>query len=94
MHKIVVLIVANRWNCYFERRAHEPIAADTGASEAELAAICENGSLHSMNTTEQVMLATVWTILNTADFTDEEYEVAADQVGPGLVFELLTLIGY
>ena len=40
------------------------------------------------------MLATVWTILNTADFTDEEYEVAADQVGPGLVFELLTLIGY
>ena len=94
LREIAILMVASRWNCDFERRAHEPIAADAGVSTVEMASIHENGSFHSIDPTEKVMLNTIWTILQAADLTDDEYGAAVDQVGPEIVFELLTLIGY
>ncbi len=89
-----ILMVASRWNCEFERMAHESLALDCGVSSAELDAIRAGGSPTGQTATEQAAFEVSKALINDSDLSDEEFERCSALVGQESIFELTTLVGY
>lgn len=90
--ELAILLVAARWDCAFEREAHEPVARAAGFSDAELAAArAENTSTWTGD--EAVVARTVVDLLD-GDLDDEMWDAASAALGTAGVFELTVLVGY
>jgi len=91
--EIAILTVAAHWDSAFEWYAHEAIARSLGVADEELSAVRER-RFDALDPASAVIARTVDALLVRADLDDEEYATAVGELGPGGVFELLTLVGY
>jgi 4-carboxymuconolactone decarboxylase len=91
--EIAILTVAAHWRSDFEWYAHEAVARAAGLTEADLSAI-RDGRPDALSGPDAVVARTTTALLTRGDLTDPEYRTATDHLGPGGLFELLTLIGY
>jgi len=91
--EIAILAVAAHWRSAFEWYAHEAVARAAGLTDADLAAILDNqpGVLAGR---EAVVARTAAALAARGDLDDAEYHEATAELGPGGLFELLTLVGY
>ena len=90
--ELAILLVAARWDCAFEREAHEAVARAAGFSDAELAALrAEDTSAWTGH--EAVVARTVVGLLD-GDVEDELWDAASTALGTAGVFELTVLVGY
>ena len=91
--EIAILAVAARWRSAFEWYAHEAVARAAGLTDADLAAILDDqpGVLAGR---EAVVAKTTAALAARGDLDDAEYREATAELGPGGLFELLTLVGY
>jgi 4-carboxymuconolactone decarboxylase len=92
--EIAILAVAARWQCAFEQRVHEPLAAQAGVSHAELDALRAGHPLDLDDPVESAVLRTTRHLLDHRDLDDDRYREATDTFGADQLFELTTLIGY
>lgn len=91
--EIAILAVAAHWRSGFEWYAHAAVARAAGLTDADLAAILDNqpGVLAGR---EAVVARTTAALAARGDLDDAEYREATAELGPGGLFELLTLVGY
>ncbi len=92
--EIAILAVAAHWRCSFERRAHEPIAANAGLRDDQLAAIHDAGPVDLDDAEEALIYQLVRELLDEQDLDDGAYERAVEVLGADQIFELTTLVGY
>lgn len=92
MREFAILLVATRWDCAFEREAHEAIARAIGIDEAALAAI--HAEEVSAFAGVEGMTGRVVVALLDGDLSDELWAEASDLLGIAAVFELTALVGY
>ena len=92
--EIAILAVAAHWDCRFEQRAHEPIAAHAGLSDQELAALREGKAVDLIDSEEATVLQAIRHLLRDHDLADDRYRVTVRALGPDKLFELTTLVGY
>ncbi|WP_243075467.1 carboxymuconolactone decarboxylase family protein [Microbacterium sp. SS28] len=90
--EIAILLVAARWDSAFEREAHEAVGAAAGLSEDELAAL-RAGEVAGF-TGEEGLVARVTAALLDGDLDDGLWDAASVALGPEVIFELTTLVGY
>ena len=91
--EIAILAVAAHWRSGFEWYAHEAVARAAGLGDGELAAV-HVGSDAPLAGREAVVARTARALLERGDLDDAEYLAAVGHLGPGGLFELLTLVGY
>lgn len=91
--EIAILVVAAHWRSDFEWYAHEAVARSVGLGDAELAAI-RDGRYAELAGREALVARTVAALLAPGDLEDTEYREAVEHLGPAVLFELLTLVGY
>jgi len=89
-----ILMVASKWNCEFERRAHEPLALEGGVSREEVEEIRAGGCPTGQTLAEEAAFQVSRQLIGEADFTDEDYERYSTLLGADAIFELSTLVGY
>ena len=89
-----ILMVASKWNCEFERMAHEPLALDCGLSSEEIDTIRAGGVPAGQTVIEQAAFEVSKGLINDADLSDEGFERYSALVGQESIFELTTLVGY
>ncbi len=94
IREAAILMVAARWNCEFERRAHEPLALDAGFSADDVASIASGELPRCETPAERAALAATKAILRTGDITDADFEGCVSSLGEPAIFELMTLVGY
>jgi 4-carboxymuconolactone decarboxylase len=92
--EIAILAVAAHWECGFEQRAHEPIAANAGLSGADLAALREGEPVDLIDPEEAAVLQATRHLLRDHDLADDSYRATVDALGSDKLFELTTLVGY
>lgn len=92
--EIAILAVAAHWQCAFEQRAHEPIAAQAGISHAELDALRAGHPFDLDDPVESAVLRMTLHLLDHRDLDDDRYREATDAIGADQLLELTTLIGY
>lgn len=91
--EIAILLVAAHWRSDFEWYAHEAVGRSVGLSDAELAAV-RDGRHAALAGREAAVASTVAALVARGDLDDAEYRQVIEHVGPGGLFELLTLVGY
>lgn len=92
--EIAILVVAAHWKCGFEQRAHEPIAAHAGLSDAVLAALRAHEPVELTDPEEAAVLHAARQLLRTNDLDDDTYRRTVAVLGSDKLFELTTLVGY
>jgi 4-carboxymuconolactone decarboxylase len=92
--EIAILAVAAHWQCGFELRAHEPIAAHAGLSATQIAAVHTGEPVDVSDNVEVAVLQTTRRLLEHGGLDDDSYAAAASAIGPDKLFELTTLVGY
>jgi 4-carboxymuconolactone decarboxylase len=94
MREIAILVVAQVWDCEFERYAHEAIARSIGLDEPVLAALRE-GRFTDLDPADRRLVATTTAALaGPGDLDDQQFAAARDLLGPPGLFDLTTLVGY
>lgn len=94
VREMAVLAVAGRWDCDFERYAHEPLALRAGVTAEQVTALREPRVPDLADDTECAALTVVVALLRDGDVDDAAYADAVAAVGTRVVFELTTLVGY
>lgn len=94
VRELSILMVAAKWNCAFEQRAHEPLALDLGVDEQELAAIRSGGIPKAQSESEKLSFDAIASLISSGDLEDEIYQKCKDELGEEHIFELTTLVGY
>ena len=94
IREAAILMVAAKWNCEFERRAHEPLALDAGLKLDEIAAIARGELPEGQTEEEGVAFKAAELMLRTGDLDDLDFGRCASDLGESAIFELMTLIGY
>ncbi len=89
-----ILMVAAKWNCEFERKAHEPLALDNGLSSDEIEEIRLHRGPAGQSSEEQAAFEVSRCLVIDGDLSDEEFERYSSVLGDEAIFELSTLIGY
>jgi len=92
--EIAILVVAHHWLCEFEIYAHKAVGRGVGLTGDQLVALGEGRPGALDNPDERLVATTALALVVRADLTDEEYAAAAEGLGPELLFELTTLVGY
>ncbi|HEX6235019.1 MAG TPA: carboxymuconolactone decarboxylase family protein [Jiangellaceae bacterium] len=92
--EIAILAVAAHWQCGFELRAHESIAAHAGLSATQIAALGNGEPVDFGDPVEAEVLRTTRHLLEHGSLDDDSYAAAASAIGPDKLFELTTLVGY
>ncbi|WP_290050043.1 carboxymuconolactone decarboxylase family protein [Amycolatopsis solani] len=87
VRELAILAVAARWDCAFERYAHEPAARAAGVTEAHL------DGLDGLDPAETAALRFVMALLD-GDVDDVTYAETVPTIGNGVAVELTTLVGY
>jgi len=90
----VILAVAYDAESPFELFAHEPAGRAEGFSEADLAALREGRAPDGASEETRAAHALALELIRTRGVTDESWARAVEALGPPLVFEIVTLVGY
>ena len=88
-----ILMVAARWDCAFERMAHEAVGLAAGLTDAEVTAL-RDGDVPAYTDPREATCARLVAAMLRGDVDDATWAKDAETVGPELVFELSTLVGY
>ena len=91
--EIAILTVAARWDCAFERSAHESVGRAVGLSTDELSEI-RAGRVPPLDDMHELACAHLASAMVNGDVDDEAWATWARVVGAATVFELTTLVGY
>jgi 4-carboxymuconolactone decarboxylase len=94
VRELAILATAARWDCEFERYAHEPAALAAGLTAAQLAAIRVGEEPDGLDPTELVALRFVCDLLRKGDVDDVTYTATVSTIGNRMVVELTALVGY
>jgi 4-carboxymuconolactone decarboxylase len=94
IREIAILAVAAHWDSEFERYAHEAVGRAAGLTEAEIAALRDGTGEAFDEPTELAALTLVRALLSRSDLDDIEYGRAHTLLGPAMIVELSTLVGY
>lgn len=92
--EIAILAVAAHWECEFEQRAHEPIAAQLGLSRFQLDALQAGRDVEFDDPAETAVLRATQDLLRDRDMSEDRYGEAVKILGAAELFELTTLVGY
>jgi 4-carboxymuconolactone decarboxylase len=90
VRELAILAVAERWDCAFERYAHEPAARAAGVTDAQLAVRTVPDGLE---VEEKAALRFVLALLD-GDVDDVTYAETVPIIGNRVAVELTTLVGY
>ncbi|WP_284741547.1 carboxymuconolactone decarboxylase family protein [Amycolatopsis sp. RTGN1] len=93
VRELAILAVAARWDCAFERYAHEPAARAAGVTGAQLAAIAARTPPAGLDEGEAAALRFVLALLD-GDVDDVTYAECVPIIGNRVAVELTTLVGY
>lgn len=93
VREMAVLAVAARWDCAFERHAHEAVGRAAGLTEEELSALRGGSAPTLADPAEAAAMSLVMALLD-GDADEMTYGNAVAIGGERLVFELTTLVGY
>ncbi|MDQ2811976.1 MAG: carboxymuconolactone decarboxylase family protein [Actinomycetota bacterium] len=97
IREMAILVVAQTWDCGYERAAHEPIGREAGLTEPEIEALRTGGDPKFADDTEQVAYSTARALTSSrvpADLDDQEYAAALAALDEEALVELSTLVGY
>jgi 4-carboxymuconolactone decarboxylase len=92
--ELAILEVARIRQSAYEWFAHEPSGRAAGLDEAELAALRSGATAPSLSPPEALIRETVRSLVLARDLPDSLFEQIEREVGPEILFELLTLVGY
>ncbi|MFJ9782967.1 carboxymuconolactone decarboxylase family protein [Amycolatopsis sp. NPDC101161] len=93
VRELAILAVAARWDCAFERYAHEPAARAAGVTDAQLAAVAARTVPDGLTDVEGAALRFVLALLD-GDADDVTYAETVPTIGNRVAVELTTLVGY
>ena len=91
--EIAILTVAARWDCAFERSAHESVGRAVGLSTDELSEI-RAGRVPALEDAHELACAHLASGMVNGDVDDAAWATWGHVVGEATVFELTTLVGY
>jgi len=91
--EIAILTVAARWDCAFERSAHESVGRAVGLSADELSEI-RASRVPPLENLHELACAHLVRVMVDGDVDDEAWATWGHVVGEATVFELTTLVGY
>ncbi|CAG4904125.1 MULTISPECIES: carboxymuconolactone decarboxylase family protein [Acidithrix] len=94
IREAVILMVAKKWECDFERSSHEPLALEVGLTDEDLSAISQGGLPSAKTPSEATAFWAASLLLGAADLDDLDFERCVRDLGEKGIFELTTLIGY
>jgi 4-carboxymuconolactone decarboxylase len=94
VRELAILAVAARWDCAFERHAHEPHARAAGITEAQLDVLRGFELPDLADETERAALRLVFSMLREVDVDDVTYAETVPIIGNRMAVELTTLVGY
>jgi 4-carboxymuconolactone decarboxylase len=94
IRELAILAVAARWDCAFERFAHEPHARAAGITEAQVEALRGFALPDLADETERAALRLVFAMLREEDVDDVTYAEIVPIIGNRMAVELTTLVGY
>jgi 4-carboxymuconolactone decarboxylase len=93
VRELAILAVAARWDCAFERYAHEPAARAAGVTDAQLTAVAARTVPDGLDAGETAALRFVLALLD-GDADDVTYAECVPIIGNRVAVELTTLVGY
>lgn len=91
--EIAILMVAARWDCAFERHAHESVGRAAGLTESEIESLRQRETPQFLHPREQV-ISELTRLLMDGDIPDEQWTGFVEPLGDATLFELSTLVGY
>lgn len=94
IRELAILAVAARWDCAFERYAHEPHARAAGITEDQVEAVRGFAMPELADETERAALRLVFSMLRDGDVDDVTYAETVPIIGNRMVVELTALVGY
>ena len=95
VREMAILVVAQAWDCAYERASHEPIGRQAGLTEPEIQALRDGADPGFTDKEEQVAYAVVRALTGpAADLDDEQYDTAVAVLGEQALVELSALVGY
>jgi 4-carboxymuconolactone decarboxylase len=92
--ELVILTVAQAWESDFEWWAHVRIARDIGLTDGEIHAVARGDAPVLEDPVERAALDGARALVARSDLTDEEYARTEAVLGPSMLIELTTLVGY
>ena len=97
VREMAILVVAQAWDCGYERASHEPIGRGAGLTEPEIESLRSGQDPKFADDTEQVAYSATRALTSSripADLDDQEYAAALATLGEEGLVELSTLVGY
>jgi 4-carboxymuconolactone decarboxylase len=94
VRELAILVVAQVWDCGYERASHEPIGREAGLTEPEIEALRSGQDPEFTDPTERVAYSVTRALTVPADLDDQEYAAAISAFGEEGLVELSTLVGY
>ncbi len=95
IREMAILVVAQAWDSGYERVTHEPIGREAGLTEPEIEALRAGADPGFADKQEQVAYSVVRALTGpAADLDDQQYAIAAAELGEPALVELSTLVGY
>jgi len=94
VRELAILVVAQVWDCGYERASHEPIGREAGLTEPEIEALRSGQDPEFTDPTERVAYSVTRALTVPADLDDQEYAAAISTFGEEGLVELSTLVGY
>jgi 4-carboxymuconolactone decarboxylase len=95
IREMAILVVAQAWDCGYERASHEPIGREAGLTEPEMEALRVGADPGFDDKWEQVAYSVVRALTGpAADLGDQEYDTAVAVLGEQALVELSALVGY
>jgi 4-carboxymuconolactone decarboxylase len=88
-----ILLVAARWDCAFERHAHEAVGRSAGLTDQELETLTM-GEVPGSGDAVEVAALRLAKAIAAGDVSDEQWAEWTPPLGERTVFELTTLVGY
>jgi 4-carboxymuconolactone decarboxylase len=94
IREMAILVVAQAWDCGYERVSHEPIGREAGLTDQEIKALRADEDPDFTDDAERVAHSVVRALTGPADLDDRDYAAAIDALGEEILVELTTLVGY
>lgn len=91
--EIAILLVAARWDCAYERYAHERVGRSVGLTDTELADL-RRGEVPPLDDPYERACAHLARAMTRGDVDDAQWRTWVPVIGEATVFELTTLVGY
>lgn len=92
--ELAILLVAHERSSAFEWYAHERVGRAVGVTQSELDSIRSTGVVEPNDPRERAVCGAVSAILNFGDLNDDDYEELRKILGPEIIFDVVTLVGY